>query len=164
MGRTQRALTSLVGAIPAGFLAYLLVMVFLNRFDKLSTVLIIVVGATLACAVLVTLMPVGLLVFGGKKAEKTADKESSSAIDKEEGSEEIAVTDDEEVEEADEEIEEVEEETGSSDFDIGESDSNIMSDSDDEISGSASSLDEIETADFEDEDEDEPPAKKKKKK
>lgn len=160
MGRTQRALTSLIGAIPAGFLLYLLVIVFLRSSDKLSTVLMVIVGMTLVCAFVVVLMPFGLLVLGGKKAEKV-EKEAPAKAAKEEDSDEVAVADEEESESVSEIEEAIEEEEGS-DFDIGESDAEIMSDSDDEITGSTSSLDEIEAVDFDDEDE--PPAPKKRKK
>ena len=64
MGRTQRALTSLVAAIPAGFLGYLLVMVFLNQADSLSTKMQVVVGLTLLVTGIVALMPFILLIPG----------------------------------------------------------------------------------------------------
>jgi hypothetical protein len=151
----------LVGAIPAAFLLYLLVMVLLSHSDKLPTMLMAIVVVTLLCAGAVAVMPFGILVLGGKKADKDADAEpvsSKSKKGKDQDSDELAVAD-----EVEADIEEAVEEEGSSDFDIGESDADIMSDSDDEISGPASSLDEIEASDF-DEEEDEPPAKKKKKK
>jgi len=160
VGQTQRALTSLVAAIPAGFLTYLLVMVFLNQADSLKTMTQVLAGVTLACSGLVTLMPFGLLIFGGKKAVaddegKTAGK-AAEVVDDEEVD---AVADIEEAEEAD-----VNDDSGSA-FDVEESDAEISADSDDEISGPASSLDEIESVEFEDEEEEEEkPAPKKRKK
>ena len=159
MGRTQRALTSLVAAIPAGVLSYLLVMVFLSKADSLKTITQILAGTTLLCSGLVTLMPFGLLIFGGKKA--AADDEGKAASGKK------SDVDDEEVEAvADlEEVEESEEgdDSGSA-FDVEESDADIMADSDDDLSSPASSLDEIESVDFDDEEEEEKPAPKKRKK
>ena len=155
MGRTQRALTSLVAAIPSGFLAYTLVMVFLNQADSLSTITKILVGITLACAALITLMPFALLIFGGKKAAG-ADDDQSVASKSSADVDEI-----ESVEAEDLDVADVEEDSdGGSAFDVDDSDAEIMSDSDDEITGPASSLDEIVSVDFEDE---EPaPAPKKK--
>jgi hypothetical protein len=150
----------LVAAIPAGFLAYLLVMVFLTKAGNLPTMATVLVGLTLACAVLVILMPFGLLIFGGKKAVDDDDERPAKASKVKDDEEVEEIEEAAEVEEADE-IEDVESD-GGSDFEIGESDADIMSDSDDDISGPASSLDEIESVDFEDED-DEPPKKKKKK-
>ena len=39
MGRVQLFLTSLVAAIPAGFLTYLVAMMFVNQSENLSTTL-----------------------------------------------------------------------------------------------------------------------------
>lgn len=168
MGRTQRALTSLVAAIPAGFLSYLLVMVFLNSADSLKMMTQIIAGLTLACSALVTLMPIGLLVMGGRKAspkgaagKPARDAVSSGEVDVVEDAdvEEMVESSDAEVSEFDEDadVEEV------SEFEMEDSDAEVTADSDDEIaSGPASSLDEIESVDFEDE-EDEPKPKKRKK-
>jgi len=155
VGRTQRALTSLVAAIPAGFLAYLLVMVFLNRADSLTTMTQVVVGVTLLCAALVALMPVGLMIFSGKKAA-VDDEEAVARPSRQE-----AELDEEEVEA--EEIEEVDEDESASDelSAFEESDADIMADSDAELTGPASSLDEIESIDFDDEEEPKPKKRKK---
>lgn len=159
MGRTQRALTSLVAAIPAGVLSYLLVMVFLNRADSLTTMTQVLVGLTLLCSVLVTLMPFGILVFGGKKAAAVDDDDrpsaSKKAIDEEDSVEAESADDIEELSDAS---------TETSAFEMDDSDADIMADSDDEITSSSSSLDEIETMEFdEDEEEEEAPKKRKKK-
>ncbi len=156
VGRTQRALTSLVAAIPAGFLAYLLVMVFLSRADSLTMITQIVVGVTLLCAALVALMPIGLMIFTGKKAkdddEVAARPSSKKAV----------VEDDEEVEEAGE-IEELDDIAAESDeiSAFEESDADIMADSDAELTGPASSLDEMESIDFDEEEEVKPKKRKK---
>ncbi len=156
MGRTQRALTSLVAAIPAGFLAYLLVMVFLSRADSLTMMTQIVVGVTLLCAALVALMPIGLMIFTGKKA-KDDDEVAARPSGKK-----AVVEDDEEVEEAGE-IEELDDVAAESDeiSAFEESDADIMADSDAELTGPASSLDEIESIDFDDEEEVKPKKRKK---
>lgn len=158
MGRVQRALTSLVAAIPAGFLAYLLVMVFLNSADSLPMMLKIIVGLTLLCAAFVTLMPF-ILLIPGKKAPAEPAKASGGG----KGAKVAVADDDEEVEEAG--LDDADEDAvDSAEIDIDESDAEIMSDSDDAIaSGSESSLDEIEAFDMDDDDEPAPPPKKRKK-
>ena len=159
MGRTQRALTSLVAAIPAGFLAYLLVVVFLKQADTLPTMMKVIVGVALLCAVLVALMPFGLLIFGGarksdadgskagkrKGAEADEDEDEVSAVD--DVDDDVEAVDDDSVSAFEDEDEDGDE----------ESVADVMADSDDEITaGPDSSLDEIESVDFEDEDEVEP--------
>ena len=165
MGKTQRALTSLIAAIPAGVLSYLLVMVFLSKADSLKTITQVLAGTTLLCSGLVTLMPFGLLIFGGKKA--AADDEGKTAGKKSDVDDEDVDVEDEGVEAVSdlEEVEETEEgDDSASAFDVEESDADIMADSDDDLSGPASSLDEIESVDFDDEEEEEKPAPKKRKK
>lgn len=155
MGRTQRALTSLVAAIPAGFLAYLLVRAFLDSADKLTTTTQVLVGVTLFCAALVTLMPFGLLIFGGKKSVPEEDAKPVS------GASEVDDLDDAEA------VDDVEDADADEAFDIDDSDADVMADSDADFStDQASSLDEIETVDFDDEEEEEEPepAPKKRKK
>ena len=150
-------MTSLVAAIPAGFLAYLLVMVFLSRADSLTMMTQIVVGVTLLCAAVVALMPIGLMIFTGKKSAVDDDVAVARPSRK------ADVEDDEEEVEAADEIEEIDEVESSSDdlaaFD--ESDADIMADSDAELTGPASSLDEIDSIDFDDEEEEEKPKKRK---
>ena len=152
----------MVAAIPAGFLAYLLVTVFLKQADTLPTMAKALVGVTLLCAALVALMPFGLLIFGG--ARKPADDVGKTVASRK-GT--TADDDDEEVET----VEEVEEAGDDDDDSVSafddESDADIMADSDDDLtSGPASSMDEIESVNFEDEDdeEEEKPAPKKRKK
>ena len=161
MGRTQRALTSLVAAIPAGFLAYLLVDVFLKRADTLPTMMKVLVGVTLLSAALVALIPFGLLVFGG--ARKSAD-DGGKATAPRKG----AKADDDEEVEAVEEVEEAvddDDDSVSAFDDESDADADIMADSDNDLtSGPPSSMDEIESVDFEDEEVEEAPAPKKRKK
>ena len=80
MTKTQTMLMSLVAAVPAGILAFLLVMAFLGSGDKMAGLMPVVVGVTLLCAVLTALMPVGILLFGGPKTAKapTPGKERPS--------------------------------------------------------------------------------------
>jgi hypothetical protein len=65
--KSSSALMSLVAAVPAAFLAFLLVMAFLNHADVMGGTLNAVVGVALLAAVATALMPVGILVFGGPK-------------------------------------------------------------------------------------------------
>lgn len=158
VGRIQRALVSLVAAVPAGFLAFLLVNTFLNSADKLNTTFQVVCGVVLACVVVVILMPFALLIFGGPKSKSDDDETPKGKS----ADEDVETIDDDDAAEADEDVES-DETLGFDDSDDGD----IMADSDDEIAtGSGSSLDEIETLDFEDDDveEEEEPAPKKRKK
>jgi hypothetical protein len=87
---------SLVTAIPAAYLAYVLVMTFLQEpgFNNLSGFFQIISGGTLALVTLMVLMPVGILIFGTKpekapKAEKKSEEpddigEKAEAADEEE--------------------------------------------------------------------------------
>ncbi len=150
MGRIQRALTSLVAAIPASVLVYLLVMVFLNQADSLSTTMQAVVGATLLAAVLVAVMPFILLIPGRKAAPaagSSADDDAAIEVMDDAGSGEVEMDDAPET----------------SDYDIGDSDADVLSDSSAELdTQNNSSLDDIDAFDMDD-DEEEPPAKKRKK-
>ena len=151
MGRTQRALTSLVAAIPAGFLGYLLVMVFLNQADSLSTTMQAVVGSTLLVAGIVALMPFILLIPGRKAAPTAAnsavDDDAAVEVMDDDGSDEVALDD----------------ESATSDYEFGDSDADVLSDSSSELdTQNNSSLDDIDAFDM-DNDEEEPPAKKRKK-
>jgi hypothetical protein len=101
VGRTQRALTSLVAAIPAGYLSYLLIMVFLSKADTLKTSMQVIAAVTLLAAIFVAAMPFILLVPSRKKnvpASTTAvpkddvDAEADSVGD--ESREELSATDD----------------------------------------------------------------------
>lgn len=159
MGRTQRALTSLVAAIPAGFLSYLLVMVFLNQADSLKTTMQAVVGATLLASVIVAVMPFVLLIPGKKKALDSAGQAAEAASDEDDA---VGVMDDDDEisDVADEDAEE--DVSATSDFELDDSHADVMSDSDDEVdAGNASSLDDMDAFDMEEEEE--PKLKKRKK-
>jgi hypothetical protein len=65
--KSSSALLSLVAAVPASFLAFLLVMAFLNHADSMGGTLNAVVGVALLSAVATALMPVGILLFGGPR-------------------------------------------------------------------------------------------------
>ena len=150
MGRTQRALTSLVAAIPAGFLGYLLVMVFLNQAESLSTTMQAVVGATLLVAGIVALMPFILLIPGRKAAPAASSAGDNDAA--------IEVMEDAESGEVD-----LDDSSAISDSELADSNADVLSDSSDELdSQNNSSLDDIDAFDIDD-DEEEPPAKKRKK-
>jgi hypothetical protein len=91
---------SLVLAIPAGFLAYLLVMTFLNKpgFTELAGFFQIIAGLTLAMVTLMVLMPLGILIFGQKPEKKEKPKEETDdgedlAADEEDEGEDLGVED-----------------------------------------------------------------------
>ncbi len=78
MGKWSLAATSLVAAVPAGFLSYLMVMVFLERTEKLETPLKVWAGVMLAVSAFVTVLPFGILIFSPKArdAKDAVDEES----------------------------------------------------------------------------------------
>lgn len=79
MTRVQTAAASLVAAVPAGILCALLVMVFLNHAENLKTMTQALVGGTLMVTAVVTLLPFGVLIFGGRKAGKAPEKAKAGA-------------------------------------------------------------------------------------
>jgi len=147
----------LVAAIPAGFLGYLLLMVFLNQADSLNTTMQIVVGATLLVAVIVALMPFILLIPGRKPSEAASVGSSSG--------EDIAVDTmgDEGSGEVESSAMDLDDSPETSDYDLADSDADVLSDSSAELDTKGnSSLDDMDAFDMDDE-EDEPPVKKRKK-
>lgn len=71
MTKVSFAGTSLVGAIPAGFLAYLLVMVMLGNFENLTSMMQVFIWPALLCSVVIALMPVIIMVFMPKSLPVT---------------------------------------------------------------------------------------------
>lgn len=63
MGKLSFTLTSLIAAVPAAGLCYLLVMAFLGNFERMGTTLQAVAGLSLLGAALIALMPLGILIF-----------------------------------------------------------------------------------------------------
>lgn len=92
MSNIALVLVSLTSAIPGGVLTAMLVMNFLERADRLTGMLWIVSIATLLTSVLITLLPVGVLLFG-PKTEK-AGQEKKPEVD-EGGLEEAEFAEDE---------------------------------------------------------------------
>ncbi len=65
-------LTSFVAAIPGAFLAYQMVMVFINYAGGSTMWPKVLAGLLLLIAVLLAVMPVGIILFAGPKTEKSA--------------------------------------------------------------------------------------------
>lgn len=88
MTKLNLILTSLVAAIPAGLLAYLIVSVFLN-FGLKGTMMTVLAGGTLATAVIVAVLPIGIAIFQPKHALAAAGPaspaESAADFDTESG-------------------------------------------------------------------------------
>ena len=63
MSKLSFAGISLVGAIPAGFLAYVLIMVMLGNFENLTTMMQVFIWPALLVSVVIALMPVIIMVF-----------------------------------------------------------------------------------------------------
>ena len=80
MTKLNLILTSLVAAIPAGLLAYLIVSVFLN-FGLKGTMMTVLAGGTLATAVIVAVLPIGIAIFQPKHAVAAVAAPAESAAD-----------------------------------------------------------------------------------
>jgi len=63
VGKLAYFFTTFVGAVPAGFGLYLLIMNFLNRADSLGTMLMVITVTATICMALVVLTPFMVLVF-----------------------------------------------------------------------------------------------------
>jgi hypothetical protein len=81
VSKSNLALTSLVAALPAAFLAYLLVMTLLSGPEQLGGTLMGLVVAALLCAVVIALMPVGVLVLGPKSGATAPRKAKQKAAE-----------------------------------------------------------------------------------
>ncbi|MEZ6055738.1 MAG: hypothetical protein R3C01_03445 [Planctomycetaceae bacterium] len=77
MTRNSLALTSLVAAIPGGFMAYLLIMAFLSNPEKMPTMLNVVNGVALLVSVLLALGPIAILLF---IRVKPSNEETAEAV------------------------------------------------------------------------------------
>ncbi|MEX0716504.1 MAG: hypothetical protein WD066_07955 [Planctomycetaceae bacterium] len=91
MSKLSLCLTSLVAAIPGGILAALMVMTIVSGFNKMPTSVTVLAGIVLAISAFVTVLPLGILLFGprapGEPEEKgeelaavTADEADESAV------------------------------------------------------------------------------------
>ena len=121
-------LTSLVAAIPAAYLGYVLVMAMLSYSESLSTISYVVMGLTLLTAVAAVLIPFGVMFGGSRKpAPPKADAKKSTGDDIEAVDDEIEVSDEpSETLDGDELVEDA------SDFELADSSEEIVAqDSDD---------------------------------
>ena len=124
-------LTSLVAAIPAAYLIYVLVMAMLSYSESLSTIAYVVMGLTLLAAATALLIPFGVMFGGSRKpAAPKADANKSTGDDIESVDDDVEVSDDpSETIEAVDDDEAVE---ATSDFDLADSSEDIIAqDSDD---------------------------------
>lgn len=106
MTKSSTFLMSLVAAVPAGLLAFLLVMAFLSHADDMGGTLNAVVGVGLLAAVGTAVMPVGIVLFGGPKGpakpkppkkSKTEEPSEEAAAGEESGEVPVEETDDEQL-------------------------------------------------------------------
>ena len=146
-------LTSLVAAIPAAYLIYVLVMAMLSYSESLSTIAYVVMGLTLLAAATALLIPFGVMFGGSRKpAAPKADANKSTGDDIESVDDDVEVSDDpSETIEALDDDEIVED---GSDFELADSSEEIVAqDSDDAF----------EDFDLDEEEEEVKPKSKKKK-
>lgn len=81
MSKTSLALTSLVAAVPAAFLAYLMVMTFLSRAEHMTGMMQVLAGMTLLVSAVMMAMPAGILIFGPKAGKaKKKDEEAEELL------------------------------------------------------------------------------------
>jgi len=163
MGKTQTAASSLVLALPAGFLAFLTIMAGLQNTENMPTLLMAVVWATAGLSALMALFPVGILLFmksGAAPAAAAATAGSAAAASG------ISEASEPEVHGAIEEGDLAE----TTDLgDLGESESEVLEDEPlDEVEGLGDLDDDLQVDDdafdLDDVEEEEEPPKKKKKK
>jgi hypothetical protein len=151
--KLQQMLTSLVAAIPAAYLIYVLVMAMLSYSESLSTIAYVVMGLTLLAAATALLIPFGVM-FGGNRKPTPAKGEAKQST----GDDIEAVDDDAEVsDEPSETIEALDDDDteGASEFELDDSSEEIVAqDSDDAF----------EDFDLDEEEEEVKPKAKKKKK
>ena len=81
MTKTGLFLTSFVAAIPGAWLAYLMVMAFLNHSGGPSLWSKALAGMLFVIGTLLTLMPAGIFVFAGPRAEKAPKKPKEEAAE-----------------------------------------------------------------------------------
>ncbi len=79
MTKTGLFVTSFVAAIPGAWLAYLMVMAFLNYSGGPSLWTKLLAGMLFVIGMLLVLMPAGIFVFAGPKAEKAPKKAEGEA-------------------------------------------------------------------------------------
>ncbi|MFN0056350.1 MAG: hypothetical protein ACKV0T_29745 [Planctomycetales bacterium] len=79
MSKSQLALTSLVAALPGGWLAYLMVMAFLGPGAGGWPILKGLAGTLLLIGATLAVMPVGILLFSGPKTVKPPKKKKTDA-------------------------------------------------------------------------------------
>jgi hypothetical protein len=171
VSKNSLLLVSLVAAIPGGVLVCLMVMAFLNYAGGSTMWPKALAGMSLLIGLLLAVMPIGIFVFGGPKAEKAPEEKSGdeAVIDASDAETIIAESDDGLESSAgatDENLEVIEGEpdefamtgevvagdadTGSEEFDVG---------SDFEVGGADEEA--VEVIDAEDDFEDDAPQKKK---
>ena len=156
----ERMLTSLVAAVPAAMLSFLLIMAMLRFSENLSAVAYVVIGMTLISVTAVALLPVGILLA----TEAKGPSEAPAARYKE--------SDDIEAVDADVEMTGLSSDSladqdvlDASEFDLGDSGEEIFVDESEEVAAEENiDTDALDDFSFDDEEQDEPPAKPKKKK
>lgn len=82
MSKLTYAALSLIGAIPGGFLSYRLVAAMLSHFRDMVGMMKLVVCLILLLGAIVTVMPLGILVFvKEEKPEQAKDEQDETAAD-----------------------------------------------------------------------------------
>lgn len=136
MGKLSFTLTSLIAAVPAAGLCYLLVMAFLGNFERMGTTLQAVAGLSLLGAALIALMPLGILIFF--RGPDTPAKSAGSAADDVETFDDDAGFEDDAEGDSMGEIDAIADELDDSEFE------------DDDFESGELSVDDLDEADFDD--------------
>ena len=83
MNKFTYAAISLIGAIPGGFLAYLMVMAMIDHFSKMGGMMRALTGLTLAASAGMAVMPLGIIVFASKPKSEEDEEETGALSDEE---------------------------------------------------------------------------------
>lgn len=89
MSKLSLAGVTAVAAVPGAVLAFLLVSTLLTSFGDMPTAFVGLVGLALLCAAIATVLPVGVMLFGGRSGTVAVPKAKSGAT-KQEAEEEAA--------------------------------------------------------------------------
>ena len=96
MSKNGLLLVSLVGAIPGAFVVYVMVMAFVNYAAGPAVWPKALAGMSLLCGLLLAVMPIGIFVYGGPKAEKAPAEKTGDESEGGSGDEEAIIAESDE--------------------------------------------------------------------
>lgn len=81
VSRLSLFLTSLVAAIPGGILAALMVMTIVSNFNEMPTLFTVLASLVLAVSAFVTVLPLGILIFGPRQPGEPREEKELAAVE-----------------------------------------------------------------------------------